>query len=166
MLGQDVKLADDLRQLAIAGRVEGEGDLAVAGFFNLDDVAVIGGELRTVFFEGIEGKDHVFGRDRLAVVPFRLSTQPIGGRGKIVRITDGFGEQTIFGRHFVERRHQEGVVNGINAGRERAFDACHHNIEIVVGAERDLPRHAAFRRGGVDVFEMFEAGRIFQVAEQ
>ena len=42
VLGQDGELADDLRQLAVAGRVEREGDLAIAGLLGLDDVAVIG----------------------------------------------------------------------------------------------------------------------------
>ena len=49
---------------------------------------------------------------------------------------------------------------------ERAFDAGDRAVEIVEGAERDLPRRAAFRRVGVDVVELLEAGRIFEVAEQ
>ena len=42
VLRQHVELADDLRQLAIAGAVEGEGDLALAGLLGLDDVAIVG----------------------------------------------------------------------------------------------------------------------------
>ena len=48
---QDGELADDLRQLAIARRVEGEGDLVLAGLLRLGDVTVIGGKLRAVFLE-------------------------------------------------------------------------------------------------------------------
>ena len=113
MLGQDVELADDLRQLAVAGTIEREGDLAIAGFFHLDDVAIIGGELRTVFLERIEGEDHVIRRDRLAVVPFRFRAQPIGGRGEVVRIAHRLGDEPVFARHFVERRHEQRVVDEV-----------------------------------------------------
>ena len=46
------------------------------------------------------------------------------------------------------------------------FYACDHHVEIVEGADRDLPHRAAFRRGGVDVVELLEAGGIFEIAEQ
>ena len=46
------------------------------------------------------------------------------------------------------------------------FTPATAHVEIVVGAERDLPRRAAFRRVGTDVVELLEAGRIFEVAEQ
>ncbi len=166
MLRQDGQLPDDLRQFAIARRVERKGELAIAGFFDLDDMAIIGGELRTVFFERVEGKDHVVGRHRLAVVPFCFSTQPIGCRGEIVRIADGFRDQAVLGGHFVQRRRQKRVVDVVDPGRQRAFDASNHDIEIVVGSDRNLPHGAAFRCRGVDVVELLEAGGIFQVAKQ
>ncbi len=146
MLGQDQNLADDLRQLAIARRIEREDDVAFAGLFRLDDVAVIGGELRVVFLERVEREDGVFGRYRLAVVPFRFGAQPIGGRGEIVRIANGLGEEAVFAGHFVERRNQQRVVDKVDPGRERSFDAGDRDVEIVVGAECDLPRDAALRR--------------------
>ena len=37
ILRQDFELADDLRQRAVAGPIEREGDLAIAGLFGLDD---------------------------------------------------------------------------------------------------------------------------------
>ena len=43
MLAAGRELADDLRQFAIARAVEREGDLAIAGFLDLDDMPVIGG---------------------------------------------------------------------------------------------------------------------------
>ena len=54
----------------------------------------------------------------------------------------------------------------LDAGRERAFHARDHEVEIVEGADRDLARRAGLRRIGIDVVELLEAGRIFQVAEQ
>src|SRR5580704_11524759 len=56
-LGQHGQLADDLRQFAVAGRVEGEGNFAIAGLFGLGDVAVIRGLLGTVFLVGVVGKN-------------------------------------------------------------------------------------------------------------
>src|SRR5689334_1228358 len=58
VLGQDGKLADDLRQLAVARPVESEGYLAITGLLDRDDVAVIGRLLRTVFLESLERENH------------------------------------------------------------------------------------------------------------
>src|SRR5262249_5113325 len=44
--GQNGELADDPRQFAIAGRVRGECNLTIAGFFCFGDMAIIGRELR------------------------------------------------------------------------------------------------------------------------
>ena len=61
VLGQDEQLADDVRQLAVAGLVEGEGHLAVAGLLRLDDMLVVVGLLRIVLLEHVEGADDVVG---------------------------------------------------------------------------------------------------------
>src|SRR5208282_5079651 len=116
--------------------------------------------------ESVEGEDRVLGRDRLAVVKFCFRAQPVGGRGEIVRIADGFGEQAVFGGNLVQALHQESLVDEVDADRQCAFHAGDCSVEIVVGAKRDLPRRAAFRRVGTDVVELLEAGRIFEVAEQ
>jgi len=52
--GQDRELPDDLRQFAIAGRIEREGDLALSGRLGFADMPVIRGELRVVLFERLE----------------------------------------------------------------------------------------------------------------
>ena len=129
-------------------------------------MAVRGGNLRTEFIECIEGENHVFRRDRLAIVPFCLCPQSKGDRGEIVRIAHRLGEQSVFARHFIKRRHEKCLVDEIDAEDERAFDSGDHHIEVVEGAERDLTRRAALRRVRVDVVELLEAGRIFQVAER
>ena len=156
VLRQDGQLADDLRQFVIAGAVEGEGDFVIAGLLRFGDVAVIGGRLRAVLLVGFEGEDDVVRRHRRAVMPFRLRPQPIADRGKIVRIAQRLGNQSVFARYFVERGHRERVVDQIDAGGERAFDAGNHRVEIVERAVSDLPRGAGLRRRGVDVIELLE----------
>ena len=56
VLGQHIELADDQRQLAIAGRIEGEGHVAVAGLLHLGDVAVVGGVLRMMLLERLRAR--------------------------------------------------------------------------------------------------------------
>jgi hypothetical protein len=97
------ELAHDLRQFAVAGSVEREGDLALAGLLGLGHVAVVGRQLRVILLERVEREDDVVRRDRLAVVPARLGTQAIGHRGEVSRVADGVGEQAVFGRNLVER---------------------------------------------------------------
>ena len=150
----------------MAGAVEGEGDLAVAGFFRLHHLVVIGHRLRIRFLERGERENDVVGRDRRAVVPFCFGPQPKGNGRKIARIAQRFGQEAVSGRNFVERLRQQRVVKEIGALDESAFDQADDGIEIVEGAERDLPRRAAFRRFGVDVVETRKAGRIFQVAKR
>src|SRR5262245_44612597 len=70
--GQNGELADNLWQFAIAGRVYGERNLTIAGLFRFGDMSIIGRELRVIFFERLERKDHVVRRDWRAVMPFCL----------------------------------------------------------------------------------------------
>ena len=77
-------------------------------------------------------------------------------------MADGFGEQSVLGGHLVERRDQQRVVNEADAGCERAFYARDHEVEIVVGADRDLARRAGLGRIGIDVVELPEAGGYFR----
>ncbi len=166
MLGKNIELAHDHWQLTVARGVEDESDLVVAGFLNLRYVAIVGGKLRAVLFERRKGKDNVLGCNRLAVVPASLRPQSIGRRREIVGVADGFGDKTVLGGHFVKRRHQQRVIEKEDAGGEAALDAVHHYIEVVKGADRDLAYRAALRRLRVDVFEVFETGRILHITEQ
>jgi hypothetical protein len=129
-------------------------------------VPIISGIVWAVFLERREGKNHVFGRHRRAVVPLRFGAQPVGRRGKIVRVADAFGKQPVSGRHFVERRRQQPVVDQPDAAGEVAFDVGDRDIEIVESADGDFAHRAAFRRVGVDVIELLEAFRVFQVTKQ
>jgi hypothetical protein len=51
MFRQNRELPHDLRQFAIAGRVEREGDLSLSRRLGFDDVTIISGELRIVVLE-------------------------------------------------------------------------------------------------------------------
>jgi len=99
-------------------------------------------------------------------MPFRFGPQLERSGGEVVRVVHRLGKEPISARYFIERCHQQGVVGEIDADGERAFHAIDHHVEVVVGAERDLPRRPAFGRIGVDVVELLEAGWIFQVAER
>ena len=111
VLRKDGELADNLRQFATASPVEREGDFTVAGLFCLDDVTITCAGLRTYFLECIEGENHVVRRDRLAVLPFCFRAKSKGDRRDILRKAHGFGEKPVCAGYFVERRHQEGVID-------------------------------------------------------
>jgi hypothetical protein len=63
-------------------------------------------------------------------------------------------------------RHHQGVVEKVDARDQRAFDASDHHVEVVKRARGHQSRGATLRRTRVDVVELLEACRIFQVAEQ
>ena len=66
------ELAHDVRQLAVAGAVEGERHLVLAGDLGLGHVAVVEALVRAELDGLLEAPDDVVRRDRLAVVPARL----------------------------------------------------------------------------------------------
>src|SRR5215467_13944091 len=71
-LRQNFELADDPRQFAISRRVYGESNLMVAGLFCFGDMAIIGRELRAIFFESLERKNYIIRRHGRAIMPFCL----------------------------------------------------------------------------------------------
>ena len=99
-------------------------------------------------------------------MPARVRAQAISDVRMIFRIADGFRQQSVFGRHLVQRRRGQRLHEKLGAGSDAALNAGHHRIEIVERAERTLTHGAALRRIRIDVFEMFEPFRIFDVAEQ
>src|SRR5262249_9644841 len=60
---------------------------------------------------------------------------------------------------------EKGIENEVDALNESAFHSGNDRIEIVERAECDLPRRAGFRSARIDVVELFEARRIFQLTE-
>ena len=99
-------------------------------------------------------------------MPACVGSQPIGCGGEIIRVADAVRQQPIRGRHLVERGRRQGVVDEVDAGGERTFHAGDHDVEIIEGAECDLAHATAFGGLRIDVVEVREAGRIFDLAEQ
>ena len=84
----------------------------------------------------------------------------------IVGMADGFRQQPVFGRDFVERRRHQRFSEQLGAGGDVALHARNHGVEIVEGAKGDLTNRATLRRGWIDVVEILEPLGIFQLAEQ
>ena len=80
MLGHDVDLADDLREFAVAGLIEMEGDFVLSGLLQLRDVAIIGRIPRVVLPERLKREDDILGCYRISIVPLGIGTKPIDGR--------------------------------------------------------------------------------------
>ena len=76
------------------------------------------------------------------------------------------GEQTVLGADLILRRRHQGFVEIPRRTGDVALHAGDREIEIVEGAERDLPRDTALRRFRIHIIELREAGRIFEVPEQ
>ena len=164
-LGKHDHLAGDTRQFAIAGPVERELDLALAGLLALDDVTVIPVEHRAVLLQRIEREDNILRRHRLAVVPACGRVQTIDGPGKIVGIGDGIGEQPVSGRRFIQRAGGQRLEDLADAVGERSLHTIDDQIEVVEGAEREHADDAAL--GGIrpDVVVVLEAGGILDVTQ-
>ena len=166
MLRQDRELPHDLRQFAIAGGIERECDLALARRFGFDDMAIISGELRIVGLERREGENHVIGRDRLPVVPFRFRMQTIRDGREIGRMRQRFGKQPVFRRWLVQRGRQQRVVNELYPRRELTLPSGQDHVEVVVCAEGGLAEGAAFWRTRIHVIEVGKAGGILEIAKE
>ena len=77
MFRQHRKLADNLRQFAIARPVESKFDLALADFLDVHDMPVVGAVKRTVLLQTRRMKKNVIGRDRLPVMPACVRAQTV-----------------------------------------------------------------------------------------
>ena len=165
MLGQDVELADDVGQLAIARLVEGERDLTVARLLHLDDVLVVEGLARVALLlvgEHLERPDDVVRGDRLTVVPSGVLAQAVGDGGIVGGEFQRLGDQSVFRRWFVERTGHQRVVDEAEPERRRPLGR-----DDVQGIERAGVRQAdqpALRRIRIDVVEVLEIRGIFRRA--
>ena len=141
VLRQHVELADDLRQFAVAGPIEGEGHLALAGLLRLHDVAIIGGELRIVLLERYRTR-----RSRPRASPAcRRASAPRGAADRSPRKNRadgyGFGQQSVFGRR--PRRATAPAACRRGSSTPLASEPLHaadHQVEIVERARRADPR--------------------------
>jgi len=76
------------------------------------------------------------------------------------------GQKPVGSRHLVRCRGRERLVDLLDARAELALEAGNHQIEIIVGADREHAHRAALGRLRVDVVELLEVRWIFQVTEQ
>lgn len=129
-------------------------------------MAVIGRVSGVELLEGIEREDHVIRSDRVAVMPFSLRPQTIDHEGKIVGVANGFGQRAVFGRDFVERLRHEGLIDKPDGTGDLSLHTRDDHVEIVEGADGDLPNGTALGRVRIDVIEALEVGGILDVAEQ
>ena len=125
----------------------------------------------TLFLEGQVGEGDVFGRQRRAVVPARLGPQREGEDVAVGRDRHRFGKQAVERVGLVERPRHQRVVAHLHARRRVA--ARHEAVQRVEGRDvlvvlpvgrREIER-AAFRRVRVEIAEMGEVRRIFEIAE-
>src|SRR4029453_5868202 len=80
---------------------------------------------------------------------------------------DRLGKETVLGRHLVERRHHQLLVDVADAVRlERAAYVTDCDIEISEGSNCAHAHNATLRGLRADIFELLEARRILDVVEQ
>ncbi len=150
--------AEDQRQFAVVGAAEIEPHRERIERFGLCDLGIILAVIGTALVaQQRPGKQHVLGRDRLAVGEARLGIEMEGDIASRVVGLDAFGQQAV---------EREGLVI---AARHQAFDheapdlldgeaADDQGIEAVEGAEHAPDQPAALRRIGIGVGHMGEVG--------
>src|SRR5262249_40943879 len=121
---------------------------------------------RAVLLERLHGEDHVLDRHRLAVMMARVGAQAEGRRAKVARMGDRFGNEPVVGRYFVERRRQQRVGEDARSCRDRSLQPGDDLVEVVERAQRHQAHAPTLGRARVDVVEMLEARRIFELSEQ
>ncbi|MNO98318.1 hypothetical protein D3C76_900630 [compost metagenome] len=161
VLGQDRQLAEDQRQLAVAGVPEVEAHAQPVLGDHLVDVRVVVAVHRVALaHQGFEGEHHVLGGHRRAVVEARLRPE-VEAHEPVLRVLfDLLRQQAVFGERLVQRVEGQGVVDQVDLRRRVALG--NEGVEAVEAAEVGQPQGSALRRVGVDVIEVLEAGRIFR----
>ncbi len=164
VLGKHRHQPEDERDLAVAGRVEGEADDPVRQTLRLRDLGEIGAVVgATLGLEQLEREQHVVGRDRLAVGEVCLGVEMEGDRRAVFGNLDAFGHEPVEREGLVEAARHETldgeVANAV--GGDTLDDEWVEVVERPVGAEDETP---AFGRVGIDVGEMREARRLLGLA--
>ena len=156
--------AHDQRHLAVAARIEGELDLAVAGLLHLRHLLIVGAVVRApVIAQQLEGEDHVVDGDRLAVGEFRLGVERELDEAPVVRRLDAFGDQAIEAERLVVSAREQALID-IFADAFRAHALDDQRIEAVEGAAFGEDKPPALRRIGIGVGKMREARRLRRFA--
>lgn len=129
------------------------------------DAFVIGAKLRHAFgHEFIEGKGHVGGGDRAAVLEAGAGVDIQFHPAHVGRETGRFGNQRVIAAGFVVGVGEQRIVQlhralaGYAAGSEA--------VEVVVGADGRQSHVTSLGRRRVDVVEMAEVGGVFRFTEK
>jgi hypothetical protein len=117
----------------------------------------------TLVDEHVEGENDVIGRHRGPVRERRLGAQVEDRPGTVHRILDRLGNQTVHRVRLVRGGDHEAVIEHSREARCRTSQDI--GVHAVEGAERPCGKLSAFRGIRVDVVEMREVDRIFQIAE-
>ena len=157
--GQDLQLADDQRQLAVAAVGEIEAHAMRTFGHRLFDVRVVVAVHRVALADQrVEGEHHILGGNRGAVMEAGLGAQVEAHEAVVRRLFDLFRQQAVFGERLVRGMVGEGVVDQpdhagfVALGNER--------VEAVETVEPGQAQGAALGRVRVDEVEVREAGRV------
>jgi hypothetical protein len=161
-------VAEDQRKLAIPGLVEGEQHLMLADRLCLGHVREVAIEEGADLLQHAEGPDDVLRRDGLSVVPARGWIQAVSGRGIVVRIPEGFGDERMAGARLVDRLvHQRVPQNTAGLSEAGGWGAANdEGIEGIEGAGGDAVQRPALGRVRIDVVVALEAPGIYRLADQ
>ncbi len=120
-------------------------------------------ELRHPFGHKLmEGKSHVAGLHRCAVMKTRQWIEGQLHPGKIIGVAGLLGHQRIIAAWLIIRRRKKGVVEGVGTlGRHAAQGIA---VEVIEGAVGGKGKIAPFWRGGVNVIVVIEIDGIFRLA--
>ena len=168
LLAEHRHAADDERQFGV-GAFELELDFPLGQDGGALDLAEIGAKLRRGFFAGEAVKRifHIGGQHRVVVVKPGIGVQPEGDGQLVGCHGHVLGQQAVSGGRFFGVAHQQGFKH--QETQARGCRALHGERVVFVktgsagwGHQSDV---AALGRDRVDMAEMFEAGRVEDVAK-
>ena len=162
VLGKHHKVADDVRQFAVAGLVEREHHLMIGDLCRLGHVGEVAIVDLAVLLHHVEGPDHVFGGDRLPVVPAGLGIDAVGRRRIVVGIFEGVRDEAVAGARAVRRLLHQRVVEDAAEPRQTGRRGAAHDerVEAVEGADRYRVECSALRSVRIDVVVALEGLRL------
>ena len=155
---------EDQRQLAVVGAGQIEPHLASGERLGLGDLGVVGAEVRPALVaQQLPGKDHVLGRDRLAVGKLRRGIDLERDIGALGVGLDGPRQQAIERERLViAARHQ--AFDHV-AAHLRQREALHdERIDAVEGAEDAVREPPALGRLWIGIADAVEARGLGRLA--
>ena len=107
----------------------------------------------------VEGKRHIAGGDRRAVMEAGARVERDLHPGIVLGIARPLGNQRVVAAGLIIRGGEQGIVERLSAHGGIAAQCV--AVEVIKGADRRQGEGAAFRRPGIDVIKMAEAGCVF-----